>query len=102
MENLTYSLIEKGEGVYFVEEGDTLDAIAEKFKTTKELIIKDNFLSGEVITGDCLYIKVYKNVYIVKVDDTPNSVAKSLGVSVDEMFKINKINYVYPFMKVVS
>ena len=73
-----------------------------KFSTTKELVIKDNFLETEVSKFDVLYIKTYKKVVTVKVGDTPESVAKALGVSVEEMFRINKINYVYPFMQVVS
>lgn len=102
MKTLTITLLNQKEGVYYCQEGDTLDGIAKTFSTSKEIIVKDNFLTGEVKKGDCIYIKRYKNVYTVKVGDTPETVAKNLGVSVDEMFRINRINYVYPFMQVVG
>ncbi len=102
MNFLTYSLLAKGQGIYYCQEGDTLDGICEIFSTSKNIIVKDNFLTKDIERGDFLYIKIYKKVYTVKVGDTPFSVANALGVSVDEMFQINRINYVYPFMKVVA
>ena len=102
MNFLTLFLLTEGRGAYFCQEGDTLDGLAQKFSTSKNLIVKDNFLTSDIRRGDCLYIKIYKKVYIVKVGDTPETVAKALGVSVDEMFRVNKINYVYPYMRVVS
>lgn len=102
MQNCNYLLNVQREGVYFVEDGDTLDSIADKFSTTKELIVKENRLENGVNVGDIIYIKSYKTVYTIKVEDTPETVAKALNLSVEEMYRINKINYVYPFMKVVS
>ena len=91
-----------GRGVYYCQEGDTLEGIAKKFSTTKNIIVRDNFLTSDIKRGDCLYIKIYKKVYTVQVGDTPFSVANALGISVDDMFRINKINYVYPYMRVVA
>ncbi len=102
MKSLTISLLNQKEGVYYCQEGDTLESIANAFSTSKEIIAKDNFISGEVKRGDVIYIRRYKKVYTVKVGDTPERVAEILGVSVDEMFRINRINYVYPFMQVVG
>ena len=102
MENLSYAITILGEGIYYCEEGDTLEKLATVFNTAKELIIKDNNLNGEVAVGDIIYIKCYKKVYAVKVGDTPKTVADRLGVNEEELFSVNKINYVYPFLKVVS
>ena len=102
MKILTISLLNQKEGVYYCQEGDTIASIANRFSTSKELIVKDNYLTCEVKKGDCIYIKRYKKVYTVMVGDTPETVAKKLGISVDEMFRINRINYVYPFMQVVG
>ncbi|MBQ3235849.1 MAG: LysM peptidoglycan-binding domain-containing protein [Clostridia bacterium] len=88
-------------GIYYCEIGDTLDSIANRFSTSKQIIIKDNCLSGEIKEGDCLYIKRYSRVYTVKVGDTPESVAGVLGVTVEKLYEINGINYIYPFMQVV-
>ena len=59
MEKLRYCIDVLNEGLYVVEEGDTLKSIANKFKTTKNLIIVDNYLTTDVKKGDYLYIKKY-------------------------------------------
>ena len=102
MENLKYCLLNNLDGVYYVEEGDTLDSIAKKFTTSKRLIIIDNNLTSDIEVGDALYVKRYNKVYVVGVVDTPESVANNLGITVEETYKINKTNYVFPFMEVVS
>ena len=102
MQNLKYCLLDAKDGIYYVIDGETLDDIALKFNTSKHLIITDNNLTGEVKSGDCLYVKRYKTTLVVGVEDTPYSVAKKLGISVEEMYKINKTNYIYPFMVVVN
>ena len=89
-------------GIYFCSSSDTLDGLANKFSTSKELIVKDNNLSGEISRGDALYVKSYKTVYVVDVADTPESAAKKLNLTVDEMYRLNRVNYIYPFMRLVS
>ena len=79
-----------------------MNTSGEPIINSKHLIITDNNLMGEVKSGDCLYIKRYKTTLVVGVEDTPSSVAKKLGISVEEMYKINKTNYIYPFMVVVN
>lgn len=101
MESLKCCLLNLIDGVYYVEEGDTLDSIAKKFTTSKRLIVLDNNLTSDILVGDALYIKRHKKVYVVGVEDTPEVVAKNLGVTVEEIFKINKTNFLFPFMEVV-
>ena len=88
-------------GIYIVQDGDTLLSIAQKFSTSKELIAKENFLKGEIKVGDYLFVKRYQKVYTVTVEDTVFSVAKTLGVSEEELLRINKTDKIYPFMQVV-
>ena len=102
MKKLTLAIEIENEGVYTVQKGDTLESLAKTFSSSKEIIVKDNRLNREICVGDRLYIKRYKKVYVVKVGDTPETVAKNLNLTVDEMFRINKINYVYPYMQVVG
>ena len=102
MNLLNLSIFDENEGVYYCQEGDTIESICKAFSTSTSLLIKDNFLTSPVKQGDCLYIKIYKKVYTVKVGDTPETVAKALGVSVEELYQTNKINYVYPYMQVVA
>lgn len=91
-----------GGGIYIVEKGDTLTSVAKKFSTSKELIAKENFLTGEVRAGDYLLVGRYEKVYTVGVEDTLSSVAKILGVSEEELLRINKTDKIYPFMQVVK
>lgn len=102
MKKLTLALDGEKEGIYTVQQGDTLDGLAIRFSSPKDLIVKDNFLKGEIEVGDRLYIRRYKKVYVVAVGDTPELVARRLNLTVDELFRINKINYVYPYMQVVG
>ena len=90
-----------GGGIYIVERGDTLTSVAKKFSTSKELIVKENFLTGEISAGDYLLVGRYEKVYTVGVEDTLSSVAKILGVLEEELLRINKTDKIYPFMQVV-
>ena len=56
MDKLSYIIDDLNEGLYIVEDGDTLKSIASKFKTTKNLIIIDNYLTDEVKKGDSYLI----------------------------------------------
>ena len=98
---ISLSLCVGDSGVYYCEDGDTLLSIAQKFSTSKELLLKENHLTGEVKEGDCLFIKRHKTVYTVQVEDTPISVAEKLGITVEKLFELNKINEIFPYMQVV-
>ncbi len=77
--------------IYFVKQGETLSSIADKFKTTKEIIIEDNQLT-EVEEGDILWIrKRNMSVYVVKPADTLQKVAQKNGVSVAHIREVNKL-----------
>ena len=77
--------------IYFVKQGETLSSIADKFKTTKEIIIEDNQLT-EVEEGDILWIrKRNMSVYVVKPADTLQKVAQKNGVSEAHIREVNKL-----------
>ncbi len=86
---------------YVCEEGDTLSEIANKFKTTKNLIIKDNYLSSEVKNGTVLFIKKYEIIYEVEPSDNIEKIAEKFNMTSEEILRVNKINYVYPTQKIV-
>ena len=102
MKKLSLVLDQFEEGVYYCIEGDTLKSIATRFSTSEELLIKDNNLTCNVKAGDVLYVKRYKLTYTVKIGDTPEMVAETLRLSVEEMFRLNRINYIYPYLTLVS
>ncbi len=101
MDNLKCFINYNGEGLYIVEKGDTLSSIALKFNTTKNMIILDNRLTEEVKEKDYLYIKRYKTVYSVDVCDTLDSIAKKFNMTKEEILRLNRINYIYPTLKIV-
>jgi spore germination protein len=101
MENLKPIFLCQKECAYAVEEGETLNAIAEKFSTTENLIILDNFLKNKIKTGDKLYIKSYKTIYVVTPFDTLESIALKFAVSAEEILNINKISYIYVGERIV-
>ena len=101
MDNLKSFINYNGEGLYVVEKDDTLNSIALKFNTTKNMLIVDNRLSDEVKEKDYLYIKRYKTVYSVAVCDTLDSIAKKFNMTKEEILRINRINYIYPTLKIV-
>ncbi len=86
---------------YVCEEGDTLKKIANKFKTTKNLIIKDNYLSNEVKSGDVIFIKKYEVIYEVEPSDSLLKIAEKFNLASEEILMVNKINYIYPTQKIV-
>lgn len=102
MKKLSLVLDQFDEGVYYCTDGDTLKSIATRFSTSEELLIKDNNLTCAVKAGDVIYVKRYKFTYTVKVGDTPETVAKILNLSIDEMYRLNRINYIYPYLTLVS
>lgn len=99
--SFSYSLLDKREGVYIVERGETLNDIEKKFNTTKQLIIAKNFLKEDVNKDDYLYIKCYNNVYIVTPSHTLDTLAKKFGISKEKILKDNKIKYIYPYQKII-
>ena len=88
-------------GLYIVLKGERLADLEKKFSTTKNLIIYDNKLKTEISEGDAIFIKTYEKSYIVKVTDTVLSIEKALNAPFEEIVKVNKISYFYPFMKLV-
>lgn len=101
MDKLSYIVDVLNEGLYIVEEGDTLNGIASKFNTTKNLIIIDNHLTTEVIKGDYLYIKKYNRIYTVEPSDSLESISVKFNLTKEEILRVNKIKYVYPTQKIV-
>lgn len=96
------SLIKRfGGGVYLFEKGDTLKSVAEKFNTTEHVIVSDNNLTAPPVAGQAVYITVFKKVIVTGVEDDILSICKNYGVSESEIYRLNKINYLYPFMRLI-
>jgi LysM repeat protein len=101
VDNLKCFINYRSEGLYIVEKGDTLNSIALKFNTTKNMLILDNHLTEEVKEKDYLYIRRYKTVYSVEACDTLDSLANKFNMTKEEILRINRINYIYPTLKII-
>lgn len=101
MGNLIDLILLKGSGVYRVQEGDSLDSLAVKYSTTKAILIYDNNLNKDIEKGDVLYIKTFKNIYIVGVLDTPETLSKKFKTTIEKLYELNKIDYPYPYQRII-
>ena len=101
MDKLIYAYSELKEGLYIVEENQTISSIAEKFNTTENLIILDNHLTKEVEKGDYLYVKSYDKVIEVGLEEDLLAVLRKYKITEEKLLRINRINYIYPTQKLV-
>lgn len=88
---------------YTVVTGDTLDSIAQNFNTTKQLIKQLNYLSSDyIVPGQKLKIDTGSRIpspgsipiknYVVKVDDTLDSIAQKFNVTKHSIMLLNKLS----------
>lgn len=89
-------------GIYVVGEGETVKGVAEKFCSTEEIIISENNLSKELQFGDVIYVSRFSRCYVVKVGDSESDVLLALNVSKEELYSVNKVNYIFPYMRLVA
>ena len=87
--------------VYKTERGDDLNSIAEKFGTTKRIIVADNLLSEEPRLGETLIVeKPEGRSYIVRPFDTIESLSGGDKKRELEILKNNKTDFIYVGQKI--
>lgn len=92
---------EQNSGVYVFERGDTLKGVAEKFNTTIQVIICDNFLTTPPVVGQSVYIKRSEKVITVGVEDDIEDICRVYGKQKEEVFRENKVYFIYPYMRLI-
>lgn len=91
----------KNKFIYKVESGDSIFSIADKFHTTKELIIRLNALTEDVRVGEFIIIeKVQGEEYIVKPTDSLRQIAHYNNEKSFEIINKNKTNCLYVGQKI--
>lgn len=91
----------KNKFIYKVESGDTVFSIADKFHTTKELIIRLNALTEDVRVGEFIIIeKVQGEEYIVKPTDSLSQIAHNNDEKSFEIINKNKTDCLYAGQKI--
>ncbi len=87
--------------VYKTERGDDLDSIAEKFSTTKQIVVTNNLLTSKPEQGDMLVIeRANGKEYTVKPFDTIERLSGGDKRREIEILKNNKIDFIYVGQKI--
>lgn len=88
--------------IYVLQQGDTIDSIAQKFGISAAKLIIDNgiIMPENLIVGQTLVITYPKQVYTIKEGDTLGSIAATYHVTVMQLLRNNpelaNRQYIYP------
>lgn len=88
--------------IYVVQQGDTIDSIAQRFGVAATKLIVDNGIAmpGQLVVGQTLVITYPEQVYTVKDGDTLAGIAETFHVPVMQLLRNNpdlsNRQYVYP------
>lgn len=87
--------------IHIVEQGETIDSIADKYQVPRNRLIQENGLAdiNELIIGQTIVIVNVDKTYIVQEGDTLEGIAGSNGISLMELLRNNPYlserNYIY-------
>lgn len=95
--------------IYQIQVGDTLDTIANKVGTTKQVLLTINGITdSNLIPGNFIVIPMSVNLpfttYVVKKGDNIYEIAKNYGVEYETLLEINglgKDDYIYPNQEII-
>ncbi|MFD1449398.1 MULTISPECIES: glycoside hydrolase family 18 protein [Oceanobacillus] len=87
--------------IYVVEQGDTLEQIADTYGSSVQDIVNANELNApnQLVIGQALVIPIVGQFYFVQPGDTLSSIAARFDISVEELATINGLNsnqIIYP------
>lgn len=95
--------------IYQIQVGDTLDTIANKVGTTKQILLTINGLADtNLVPGNYIVIPMNVNLpfttYTVKKGDNIYEIAREYGVDYETLLEINGLNkndYIYPDQEII-
>ncbi len=88
--------------IYVVQQGDTIQSIADRFGVSVEKLIQDNGLTApdQLVVGQSIVIAYPQQNYMVKEGDTLVDIATSYNISVIQLLANNPYlserDYIYP------
>lgn len=88
--------------IHVVQQGETLQTIADDYGITEEMLIRDNGLENtyNLVEGQALVIAIPEIVYTVKEGDSLVSIADSFNVTIMQLLMNNPFlsdrKYIYP------
>ena len=81
---------------YRAKISDSIVSVSKKFSVPTFCLIEDNNLAHELKEGDILLIIKREKTYVVKANETLESISEKLNVSPEKLSFINgKISYVF-------
>lgn len=95
--------------IYQIQVGDTLDTIANKVGTTKQILLTINGITDtNLVPGNYIVIPMNVNLpfstYSVKKGDNVYEIARRYGVDYETLLQINGLNkddYIYPNQELI-
>jgi spore germination protein len=77
--------------IYVVQQGDTIESVAQKFGISAEKLVMDNDIkdSNNLVVGQTLVITYPIQVYTVKEGDTLAGIAEAFQVTVLQLLRNN-------------
>lgn len=95
--------------IYQIQVGDTLDTIANKVGTTKQVLLTINGITDtNLVPGNYIVIPMNVNLpfstYLVKKGDNVYEIARRYGVDYETLLQINGLNkdeYIYPNQELI-
>lgn len=88
--------------IHVVQQGETLQSIAETYGITEAMLVRDNGLENtyNLVIGQALVIAIPEVVYMVKEGDSLVSIAESFNITTMELLMNNPFlsdrEYIYP------
>ena len=101
MQKLISVIAELKCGIYFTDKTETLYDVENKFNVPSRLIAIENGLTSLNVEKRALFVKNYLKTYVIKPTDTIKNLQEKFGVSIENLYKINKVNYLYPGQKII-
>ena len=95
--------------IYQIQVGDTLDTIANKVGTTKQILLTINGINDtNLVPGNYIVIPMNVNLpfstYLVKKGDNVYDIARRYGVDYETLLQINGLNkddFIYPNQELI-
>lgn len=88
--------------IHVVQPGDTIYTIADRYGVSPDMLIRGNELQVPVdlVQGETIVVAYPTQTYVVKEDDTIETIASSNKITINELFRNNPFlsdtQYIYP------
>ncbi len=88
--------------IHVVQQGETIEAIAEAYGISLEFLLRDNEISitTKLVVGQCLVVAIPLETYIVQMGDTVEKIAETHNITLMQLYRNNPFlldrEFIYP------